>query len=1101
MVDEASFIHSDDIRDDDVARVRKNETQYQDNDIQLHHRFVTSRDPHGTNVKEAEHNILNAAKNAFDVALKNNTNEEVDIDNTNETEIEDACSDDETDVHKNTGGNSTKKHSNSSTCSNKLQKSIRDADPINEFERNDHAITGSFPDIFLFGKLFNDEAQGHLTQEQCEHILLQFSNVASSSKDLLFFLFNQKQRFQNIKGVNAKVRGNQKAFDEFAELASSKEFLCKLSSAEENPSGKDAKEVIKKVLPILNVSGKRTPFGALERSFAISKMLAMTRRYGPASVFLTIAPDDVNNPTSFRLSFRSISNAVFPAIVDDTFFRALQQNTSFIAETSIPIKRHSAGYIARLKAATDNPIATTLEFKAMLHSVFEILIGLPESMMEAYKVKKTTPYTTLRKGVFGQVIAGYAVIEESDRKSLHTHCLFWGSLSPNVLQAVAAYPYLWDEVACVLDSMYIAEVPRELHIKKDIEKEQRKCDPDRNRHEYNNPAALYDIPTASSSEGSDFQSFVCNSMKRTNDHEHSFTCKKGAQGRVGCRGSKPSGLVLDTRPVQIEFTNDNGTENKTKIIAKIPEEVNIQSSKYRDLFMQPLPEVDSREIVWEIKKPPLDAMPIPNCVVDDVSSWYINSLKQEMQPYTMSSGTEEWLTTLNGSDIEALYEQLSQKLVEANGWMVESNEVLTACLGCNIAAYLLGSTEQSKAALFYLSNYFSKDKAPPEECITVLIHARKEVEKYKSTAEDSGTVRRTAMHWLMRTLNSLNGQMEISDTQAAAANLGMNFELCTDSFSYFSYWDSINYIEEMQKERCNRKPSQDDDTTSIDSSDNEIYEHGLLPSTNSGVTLYVKKGEKPKDRENIPVQDEVHYQYHGDFLEFMNRWEYFSLIKVVEKKKEPNRSNQTKRRGRQVNRKFPFHPDHPLYESHQQVLLSKQHTILFTGPKIPTYPGSQEDSINVKDQWERQANRFAKFVLVTFMPSSGTEKDNTSLDWNEMCSWIHGMVQNNSHFDRALIAVITNTVFGFNSSFNCRQLLSIYKGRNKTIWSEEEKKLFESNVEIQGSLFNAQEHIDDYIKDGEFYQFTSQSAKRNEDSLKYVHKQMEEFEQCILKEE
>eukprot|EP00957_Ditylum_brightwellii_P073046 5550932-Ditylum_brightwellii.AAC.1 len=60
----------------------------------------------------------------------------------------------------------------------------------------------------------------------------------------------------------------------------------------------------------------------------------------------------------------------------------------------------------------------------------------------------------------------------------------------------------------------------------------------------------------------------------------------------------------------------------------------------------------------------------------------------------------------------------------------------------------------------------------------------------------------------------------------------------------------------MQKERCNKKPSQDDDTSSIDSSNDESYEHGLLPSTNSGVTLYVKKGDKPKDREKIPVQDE-----------------------------------------------------------------------------------------------------------------------------------------------------------------------------------------------------------------------------------------------------
>eukprot|EP00957_Ditylum_brightwellii_P063585 4826974-Ditylum_brightwellii.AAC.1 len=241
-------------------------------------------------------------------------------------------------------------------------------------------------------------------------------NVAVSSKDFLFFLFSQKQRFKNIKGVNAKVRGNQKAFDEFAELVSSEEFLHKLSREQKTPSEKDAKDVIKKALPILNVFGKRTSVGALERSFAISKMLAMTR----------------------RLSFWSISNAVFPATADDTFFKELQQNTSFIAETNITIKHQSAEYIARLNAAIDSYIATTLEFKAMLHSVFEILISLPDSMMDTYKIKKTTLYTSLQKGVFGQGIQNYAVIEESDRKSLHIHCLLWGSLFPKVLQVAGA---------------------------------------------------------------------------------------------------------------------------------------------------------------------------------------------------------------------------------------------------------------------------------------------------------------------------------------------------------------------------------------------------------------------------------------------------------------------------------------------------------------------------------------------------------------------------------------------------------------------------------------------------------------------------------------
>eukprot|EP00957_Ditylum_brightwellii_P066703 5061583-Ditylum_brightwellii.AAC.1 len=86
-VDEIAFIHNDETMDDDVARVRHNETQDHDNGIQLHHRFVTSRDHVGTGVTEAEHNTLSAAKSVFDVALKNKTNEEIYIDDINETKM------------------------------------------------------------------------------------------------------------------------------------------------------------------------------------------------------------------------------------------------------------------------------------------------------------------------------------------------------------------------------------------------------------------------------------------------------------------------------------------------------------------------------------------------------------------------------------------------------------------------------------------------------------------------------------------------------------------------------------------------------------------------------------------------------------------------------------------------------------------------------------------------------------------------------------------------------------------------------------------------------------------------------------------------------
>ena len=83
----------------------------------------------------------------------------------------------------------------------------------------------------------------------------------------------------------------------------SKEFQAKLKRAVQNPSGCDAKSVLRHLVPIMKSVGKNTSFGALERHVAGGDILAMGRRYGAASLFLTVAVDDVNSPNVFRLTF------------------------------------------------------------------------------------------------------------------------------------------------------------------------------------------------------------------------------------------------------------------------------------------------------------------------------------------------------------------------------------------------------------------------------------------------------------------------------------------------------------------------------------------------------------------------------------------------------------------------------------------------------------------------------------------------------------------------------------------------------------------------------------------------------------------------------
>ena len=54
-----------------------------------------------------------------------------------------------------------------------------------------------------------------------------------------------------------------------------------------------ARALLKRITPMINLAGKSVKWGGLERKAVITKLYALMRRYGPASCFLTVAPDDV----------------------------------------------------------------------------------------------------------------------------------------------------------------------------------------------------------------------------------------------------------------------------------------------------------------------------------------------------------------------------------------------------------------------------------------------------------------------------------------------------------------------------------------------------------------------------------------------------------------------------------------------------------------------------------------------------------------------------------------------------------------------------------------------------------------------------------------
>ena len=57
-------------------------------------------------------------------------------------------------------------------------------------------------------------------------------------------------------------------------------------------------------------------------------------------------------------------------------------------------------------------------------------------------------------------------------------------------------------------------------------------------------------------------------------------------------------------------------------------------------------------------------------------------------------------------DLQMLYDSVSRKLENRNGYVAEYNILLAALMGCNTNSLFLGSREQSKSALFYIGEAF-----------------------------------------------------------------------------------------------------------------------------------------------------------------------------------------------------------------------------------------------------------------------------------------------------------------------------------------------------------------------------------------------------------
>ena len=112
--------------------------------------------------------------------------------------------------------------------------------------------------------------------------------------------------------------------------------------------------------------------------------------------------------------------------------------------------------------------------------------------------------------------------------------------------------------------MFKAEVPRSQHIKRLLEEQHRKRDPDLSRRVPYTPLSVSKTVHRPTPDGKRlFDEAVHGSVSRTNVHKHSFTCHKGPSGKTHCRMAYGKTLSETSKPVQIKFAVEE-EEKETK---------------------------------------------------------------------------------------------------------------------------------------------------------------------------------------------------------------------------------------------------------------------------------------------------------------------------------------------------------------------------------------------------------------------------------------------------------------------------------------------------------------------------------------------------------
>ena len=411
-------------------------------------------------------------------------------------------------------------------------------------------------------------------------------------------------------------------------------------------------------------------------------------------------------------------------------------------------------------------------------------------------------------------------------------------------------------------------------------------------------------------------------------------------------------------------------------------------------------------------------------------------------------------------------------------------------VGSNTHSVHLGTAEQAKAIVHYLTEYSCKGATQLAATVAPLYAARRKLDEYGSTDDPTRSL-------LNIFLNKLTGSAEISSQMAASALLGNHSYQTNETFWFCYIWQAYHAFDlpsivdqdgsdiPSSSTSCPFEPLKPfmhsqhfensvffDDSSEVkddDSLDDFHLELGGSDFADDNFGMLLQIDIDPTNRKINLTSQIDHYRLRGPELQDLNFYEYCSLITIISNKASTHcqgDDSTAPRRGRRPNLSFQFLFGHPLFATHMQRLRSKPATVMLAGRPIPPYPGAE--SHEKSQQWHTKAEAFSKFCSILLMP---WEIGEFKLDgFGSAPSWIScltSLFHNTSPDGTALYPpdIHRNRMDIY---ANIVQLKSISSKKQKimTIWSHKSRKLWNSRKESPHhacSSLGVDEEVDDEV--------------------------------------